>query len=1119
MPDHEPITPASLPWPGGEPKKSAALQTVLPVVRGLHVPPFEPPQAMFSNPPKLPRSRCEEGQLAALATLCGAHWQPWGVTSTEHLNLPSLSAASRADWLQACAQCLSTRHEGDWIVHAGLRLRGLAFMVDMLLTLAPACDDPWLWHRCLHTLRHAVAAASDEDLATAEARAEGLRHASSTCLLAACHLFPHRTDWVDDALAASAPNPHWCSLLNDNPLTLAQAQKLIGLAPRYRPNLTLLVHMHGTALLPVLSALLERAQSHEVVTYLDVLLALPCPAQIPTLMAHFERHPQVRTRLDRLGERYPAATLYTAIEQTLRTHSRLLQGWTLRLGSHHTDALAQALSALSPDAAAQWRQLVHALQQPEAPDAALPMLLRSPPWLSAAKPAPLPTLDMPALPIEPQFALPEVYSPHDDWFKRSLLRQARHTGSLELAVLAHLNVHPEVRQAILDGRAIEPADVSAPIDHWGTIHYMLHLPDALALRVWNEYPASHWSTHDDQSALVTLLARLGPPALPGLRRYAVAQPERGLAIGALIDDAALADLALLGQRRSKQWRTLSLAWMQRHPRSTALRALHHAFGSDAPLREAGATALRWLLHDGGEAHAALIDAIAAEYGGAMPAAWQALQAQDPLAMLPARLPRLPSFFTPATFARPLLNNGQGALPLDAVNHLGTMLAISRPEAPYAGLEIVRAACTADSLAEFAWDLFAAWEAAGAPSAHNWVFQALRWLGSDETVRRLAPKVRAWPSESATRALAGLDILAAIGSDLALMQVSAIAGKSRFKKLRDHAREKIAAIAEARELTPDELADRLVPELGLDERGAELLDFGPRQFRVVFDESLGPQVRDANGQRLKTLPRPNKADNAELAHAANARFKQLKKDAAAIANVQITRLEHAMTRQRRWSATDFERFFVQHPVMRFLAARLIWGVYAGPAPHDALVAAFRLAEDWTLADMHDGPYALPATATVGIAHVLDLPPATLAACAQILADYMVLQPFAQIGRSTEALTDAERQANVVSRFADRPVRTGSILGLVQRGWEYGPVYGGGLLTHFTKPVPGSAHLIVAQIDPSLVLGTLRNESGRSVTHLSLHASADGPALPLSGLGPVAASEMLRDIELMAPYTGA
>ena len=28
--------------------------------------------------------------------------------------------------------------------------------------------------------------------------------------------------------------------------------------------------------------------------------------------------------------------------------------------------------------------------------------------------------------------------------------------------------------------------------------------------------------------------------------------------------------------------------------------------------------------------------------------------------------------------------------------------------------------------------------------------------SDETVRRLAPKVRAWPSESATRALAGLE---------------------------------------------------------------------------------------------------------------------------------------------------------------------------------------------------------------------------------------------------------------------------------------------------------------------------------------------------------------------------
>lgn len=35
----------------------------------------------------------------------------------------------------------------------------------------------------------------------------------------------------------------------------------------------------------------------------------------------------------------------------------------------------------------------------------------------------------------------------------------------------------------------------------------------------------------------------------------------------------------------------------------------------------------------------------------------------------------------------------------------------------------------------------------------------------------------------------------------------------------------------------ELEDRLAPDLGLDDNGSLLLDFGPRQFTVSFDETL------------------------------------------------------------------------------------------------------------------------------------------------------------------------------------------------------------------------------------------------------------------------------------------
>ncbi len=136
-------------------------------------------------------------------------------------------------------------------------------------------------------------------------------------------------------------------------------------------------------------------------------------------------------------------------------------------------------------------------------------------------------------------------------------------------------------------------------------------------------------------------------------------------------------------------------------------------------------------------------------------------------------------------------------------------------------------------------------------------------------------------DDAVRAVrAGLDILAAIGTDVALMHLNGIAGKAKFKGLQERAREKIAAVAEARGFTPEELADRLVPDLGLDEQGTVRLDFGPRQFFVGFDEALKPFVRDAQGARLKDLPKPNKADDAALAEAATERFKVMKKDAKA-----------------------------------------------------------------------------------------------------------------------------------------------------------------------------------------------------------------------------------------------
>uniref|UniRef100_UPI0033424662 DUF4132 domain-containing protein n=1 Tax=Castellaniella defragrans TaxID=75697 RepID=UPI0033424662 len=605
-------------------------------------------------------------------------------------------------------------------------------------------------------------------------------------------------------------------------------------------------------------------------------------------------------------------------------------------------------------------------------------------------------------------------------------------------------------------------------------------------------------------------------ALHGFITYTQSSPDECLTWALSVDAPELASIALHALRNLKKAKDAAQRWIIAHPRTTAIVALKEAFGKDKAKRDNGAFGLRWLMRQGQEA---MIDAIAAEYdtatGMAVSAALAALKSADPLDVLPAKMPRLPDFFLPATFRRPMLKDGQ-ALPLAATEHIGSMLAISKPEAPYPGIDIVREICAPDSLAEFAWDLFEAWLDSGAPLKENWAFHALGLLGDDDTVRRLTPKIREWPGESAhARAVAGLDILAAIGTDLALMSLNAIANKVKFKGLQEKAREKIAAIAEARGLSTDELADRLVPDLGLDAGGALTLDFGPRQFTIAFDETLKPFVKDAQGARLKDLPKPIRSDDAEKAATASARYKALKKDAKAIASTQVTRLELAMVGQRRWRRTDFQMFFLDHPITRFLAARLIWGVYAD----GVFTEGFRIAEDWTLADANDTLYTLPENATIGIAHVLHMPAAAQAAFGQILADYEILQPFRQLGREVHTLTEDELHTHKITRYAQKTVTSGSIMGLINRGWERGQAQDAGWVGDFIKPL-GAGLCAVASLDPGMVVGDLSFAPLQRVTEITVHGASENrwrwaDPLPLSSLDPITASELLRDIDLLPP----
>ena len=611
---------------------------------------------------------------------------------------------------------------------------------------------------------------------------------------------------------------------------------------------------------------------------------------------------------------------------------------------------------------------------------------------------------------------------------------------------------------------------------------------------------------DNYSGEGNILAIFGSAAIPAFMACLQRDPRRLCFFPFFLGVSELA-LPMAQQLQKKMSYEDARNWLTDYPRHAAAGLLPVALGKKGKDRDCARQALRLLVNLN---QRETIEEIAQGYNQPdVLAALATLFDSDPLEEYPAKIAPLSGFYQFTLWRRPRLKSNNLPLSDDAMRHLGTMLSFPRDITAYAGLDIIREIFTRESLAEFGWDLYTAWTEAGAPAKENWAFTSLGILGNDDTARKLTPLIRAWPGESQhKRAVSGLDVLADIGSDVALMLLNGIARKIKFKALQEHAREKINIVAENRGLTMAELEDRLAPDLRLDSSGSLILDFGPRKFTVGFDETLKPVVCDANGKVLKDLPKPNQSDDKTLATDAVNLFKQLKKDVRAIASQQITRLEQAMCQRRRWTAEQFSLFLVEHPLVRHLTRRLLWGVYND---ENALITCFRVAEDSTYSDAQDELFTLPA-GNIGIPHVLEIPPESAAAFRQIYVDYELLPPFQQLERGSYHLADNERNVHELSRWDGRLCQAGRIVGLERRGWqrleESGSVYA------MRKSTPYGA--LELETEPfSLIYGEtgysdlLPVESVKITAPYDRYGKQSSPTFSM--LDDITASELINDIE--------
>ncbi|WNV85793.1 DUF4132 domain-containing protein [Umezawaea sp. Da 62-37] len=597
----------------------------------------------------------------------------------------------------------------------------------------------------------------------------------------------------------------------------------------------------------------------------------------------------------------------------------------------------------------------------------------------------------------------------------------------------------------------------------------------------------------DPEVLRTVVDGVGPAVAPALASVLGPDLEsafRDLLLGTLAEfPTAGAFDALVARLAGKRVRATVLDMARRYP---AL-ALERFAAGGAPARPLLESHLKGHLDLADRVELpddvrALVERMRAERSGIEVAPVSALPA---VLAVPRKGPA-PGRWAQVNALPPVLLSADGrALPVEAVERLLTLLAAKATTE----LAAVREVCDAASLARFAWELFELWRADGMPLNDGWVFTALGALGDDGVVRGLTPLIRAWPGEGQhKRAVTGLEVLAAIGTDSALAALDGIARRVKYAGLRKRARERILDVAAGLGLSPERLADRLVPDLGLDDAAVLAVDYGTRRFAVGFDERLRPFVLDEGGRRLKDLPRPGAKDDGEVAPAEHKRFGQLKKDVRAVADDQITRLEQAMVVSRRWPAAEFRTLLVGHPLLRHLVRRLVWVVEDG--------RPFRVAEDGTVADVRDDAFDLPEDALVGVAHPVGLGD-DVKAWADVFADYAILQPFRQLERPVFRLDEAELSSRNLDRFDGVRVEVGRLLGLTAGAWERGAVEGAGIERTMARPLPGG-RVVGIVLDPGIVRGAPDEDPVQTLRQVGVLEGTFGD------LDPVSASEVLAEL---------
>ncbi len=357
----------------------------------------------------------------------------------------------------------------------------------------------------------------------------------------------------------------------------------------------------------------------------------------------------------------------------------------------------------------------------------------------------------------------------------------------------------------------------------------------------------------------------------------------------------------------------------------------------------------------------------------------------------------------------------------------------------------------EDLTAFMLEVFGKWVDAGAAAKQKWVLYCCAIHGNTELLDSFKHYIKEWAEHSRSAIAAeAVRAMALNGSAYALMTVDNMARKFKNAQVKRAASEALTQAAQVLGITTEELADRIVPDLGFDAEMCRTFDYGTRQFRVFLTPALELEIFEGE-KKLKNLPKPGVKDDAEQAEAAAKAFKEMKKQLKGVVTAQKQRLEYVLLCERTWNWEGWKALFVQNPVMHSFAIGLIWGTYQD----GKLQETFRYMEDGSFTTADEDEFTPEETAQIGLVHPIELSEETLAAWQEQLSDYEITQPFLQLSRPIYRVTEAETEQIDLLRFVGKTMTGYTLASRMNKyQWEKGTAMDGGFFyDYFRRDIIG------------------------------------------------------------------